>query len=155
MKVFTLLFTSLRRYTNLFPRVVMVFLVAASLVSTTRAATITVNSTADPAGFNNNITIAQLGVTVTLRDAVNAVRTTGGTHTITFAPALAGQTILLSQVGDTDANAALVLNAGNPNVTNNLAILGLTGSDGVTIARNTNGPQMSLFFVGARVRRSP
>ena len=62
------------------------------------AATITVNSTADPAGFNQNITIPQLGATVTFRDAVSAAANSGGTNTITFSPSLAGQTINLSQL---------------------------------------------------------
>src|SRR5215218_6828115 len=93
------------------------------------AATITVNSTADPAGSNPSITIPQLGATITLRDAVNAVRNSGGTHTITFDPSLAGQTIYLSQVGD--AISALVTGV-NTGPSNNMTIQGLTGNNGIT-----------------------
>lgn len=118
----------------------VVFLLLAPLA---HGATITVNSTADPAGFNPNITIVQLGGTITLRNAMNAVRNTGGTHTITFAAALAGQTIVLSREGDSQTHVALVM---GDQTTYNLTVQGLTGNNGVTIARDPNGPQMGLLL---------
>jgi CSLREA domain-containing protein len=109
------------------------------------AATITVNSTADPAGYNNQITIPQLGATVTLRDAVNAVRNTGGTHTITFAPTLAGQTIFLSQ-GQTNSGSALFPHQIGAAAVN-LTIQGLTGDhNGITIARDPNSGSQGLVL---------
>ncbi|MDR3377132.1 MAG: choice-of-anchor Q domain-containing protein [Verrucomicrobiae bacterium] len=63
------------------------------------AATIIVNGTNDPAGYNSNITVATLGATVTLRDAVNAANNTPGDDTITFAPALGGAVVQLSLTG--------------------------------------------------------
>ncbi|HEX8680293.1 MAG TPA: hypothetical protein VF683_10055, partial [Chthoniobacterales bacterium] len=108
------------------------------------AATITVNSTADPAGYNNGILIPQLGATVTLRDAIVAVRNTGGTHTITFDPSLAGKTIYLSQQDPSSINVALVPHQGG-GPAKNLTLQGLTGNNGVTIARDPNVPILALF----------
>ena len=108
-----------------------------------QAVTITVNSTADPAGYNNSITIPQLGATITLRDAVNAVRNSGGTHTITFDPSLAGQTIYLSQQAPAGGGAALFPHQIGLSAVN-LTLQGLTGNNGVTIARDPNGPFMNL-----------
>jgi hypothetical protein len=123
------------------------FLLLAAIALLSRAAiadTIVVNSTADPAGFNNNITIPQLGSTITLRDAIAAVRNTGGTHTITFAPSLAGQTIYLThQTPDTN-DAFFPYQVGQTAV--NLTIQGLTGNSGITIARSSNAPAMGLFL---------
>ncbi len=102
-----------------------------------RAATITVNSANDPGGFNAAITIGTLGGTVTLRDAVNAANNTAGDDTIVFAASLAGQTIGLAQVGDTNAsNSALA-------VTSGITILAPTG--GVTITRASGS--MRHFYV--------
>ncbi len=112
------------------------FVLLLCCLSAARAVTITVNSSADPAGFNGNITIPQLGATVTLRDAVNATRNTGGTNTITFAPSLAGQTISLSQG---------LLWPLDPQVAN-LTIQGLAGNNGVTIARDPTSPRTQLFL---------
>ena len=53
--------------------------------SAARADTITVNSTADLAGFNPGITVATLGAIVTLREALNAANNTVA-ETISFAP---------------------------------------------------------------------
>jgi hypothetical protein len=61
------------------------------------AATITVNSNGDPAGFNTNLTVGTLGGTVTLRDAVTAANNTPGHDIIQFDPALNGATVTLSQ----------------------------------------------------------
>lgn len=92
------------------------------------AATITVNSTNDPGGFNTNITVATLGATVTLRDAINAANNSGGANVITFDPSIAGQTLRLTNVQDTRIGAsALVISA------TNLTVQGLTGNAGVTI----------------------
>ncbi len=110
-----------------------------------RADTIVVNSTADPAGFNGSITIPTLGATVTLRDAVNAVNNTGGTHTITFAPALAGQTIQLSQIGNTNGGGSALKVQGFLSQERTVTFQGLTGGSGVTIARSPAVPQMRLF----------
>ncbi|MCH7224966.1 choice-of-anchor Q domain-containing protein [Haloferula sp. A504] len=109
-----------------------------------RADTIVVNSTADPAGFNQGITVAGLGSTVTLRDAVNAVCNSGTGHTITFDPALAGQTIELSQEA-TSGSALLFYNI--PGQASYLTIQGLTGPAGITIARAAGAPNMRLFEV--------
>lgn len=116
-------------------------------LSAARAATITVNSTADPAGFNWGITIPQLGSTVTLRDAFNAARNTGGTHTITFAPSLAGQTIYLLHVGRPGVpNTAFdAVDSAAPNVY--ITIQGLTGNSGITIARDGNAGALRLLTV--------
>lgn len=93
---------------------------------TARAVTITVNSTNDPAGFNPAITIATLGSTVTLRDAMNAAINTGGTNTILFATNLAGATVGLLQ--DSAPMVPAAFGAA-------LAIRGLAGDSGITIAR--------------------
>jgi hypothetical protein len=110
-------------------------LLAAALLlraASASAVTITVNSAADPAGFNAGITIAQLGTTITLRDAVDAVSNTGDTHTITFAPSLAGSTINLS--GDPYGRSALLV--GRAFASCNMTIQGATGNAGITIAAN-------------------
>lgn len=109
------------------------------------ADTIVVNSTADPAGFNAAITIPTLGATVTLRDAVNAVNNSGGSHTITFAPALAGQTIQLSQIGNTNGGGSALKVQGFLSQERTVTFQGLTGGAGVTIARSPAAPQMRLF----------
>lgn len=109
------------------------------------AATIVVNSAADPAGFNPGITIATLGPTVTLRDAFNAANNAGGSNLITFDPGLAGQTINLTQIGDGTGPTALSMsNRAKPN---DLTIQGLTGGPGITIARSGDN-QMRLFLTG-------
>jgi CSLREA domain-containing protein len=121
-------------------------------LSAARAATITVNSTADPAGANHTITIAQLGATVTLRNAINAARNTGGTHTITFAPSLAGQTIYVANWDPTISWTGFRIDgqsfSGAPHTPFNLTIQGLTGNSGVTIARDTVNYTMGFFYVG-------
>ncbi len=103
----------------------------------TKAATITVNSTNDPAGFNSAITIGTLGATVTLRDAMNAAVNTGGANTITFAPSLAGSTIGLVQGTAPSVPAAFGLS---------ITIQGLNGNRGITIARSSTN-QFRLFLV--------
>lgn len=115
-------------------------------------ATILVNSTNDPAGYNTNLTVGTLGSTVTLRDAVTAANNTPGDDTITFDPSLGGKTIPLSQSGlfiphvtgvvTNDDNTALYL-------TSNIAILGPSG--GVTLLRDTGGQRLVCVAQGATV----
>ncbi len=107
-----------------------------------KAATITVNSTNDPAGFDPDITIAGLGATVTLRDAFNAAVNTLGDDTIVFDAALAGQTIGLTHVGG--AQSALAAGAGNKPI-GDLTVQGLVGGQGITIARIGDN-DMRLFI---------
>lgn len=124
-------------------------MIASSRVS---AATITVNSTNDPAGFNTNLTVGTLGPTVTLRDAVTAANNTPGDDTITFDPSLGGRKIPLSQSGlfiphvtgvvTNDDNTALY-------ITSNIAILGPSG--GVTLLRDTGGQRLVCVAQGATV----
>ena len=113
--------------------------------------TIVVNSTADPAGFNSGITVATLGATVTLRDALNAANNTAGADTITFAPSLAGQTVWLTNVQSTlQGPAAMVISSP-------ISIQGLTGSNGVVISAaggNTCHFQINPGGTGKRRRRS-
>ncbi|MDR3459996.1 MAG: right-handed parallel beta-helix repeat-containing protein [Verrucomicrobiae bacterium] len=113
--------------------------------NTAQAATIVVNSTADPAGYNQQITIAQLGATVTLRDAFNAAINEGGQNTITFAPGLAGQTIYLSQTATGDADTALDMSYPGFENQYDLTIQGLTGNSGVTLA-SSGSTQLRLFL---------
>jgi hypothetical protein len=101
---------------------------AAVFPLTAPAATIVVNSTNDPSGFSPSITVATLGSTVTLRDAVNAANNTGGSQTITFAPSLAGATIYLLQVGDTHVNNSALA------ITGNIAITGPSGGLNLSVA---------------------
>jgi hypothetical protein len=108
------------------------------------AATIVVNSTADPAGYNQTITIAQLGATVTLRDAFNAAINAGGVNTITFDPSLAGQTIYLSQKSTADAGSAIDMSYQGFENQYDLTIQGLAGNQGVTLAAGS--PGMRLFL---------
>ena len=126
-----------------------VSLLVAAIVLLNSAAiadTITVNSTADPAGYNNAITIAQLGATVTLRDAVNAANNTAGDDEIAFAPALSGQAILLTQVGAstpiTGPNDAM---RSALSITSTVTVRGPAG--GVTIARDQAVSRLRLFLV--------
>lgn len=112
------------------------------------AATITVNSNADLAGFNPNITIAQLGATVTLRDAVNAANNTPGDDEVVFAPALSGQTILLAQVGASTPIAGpddAMLSA--LSATSTMTVRGPAG--GVTIARDQAVSRLRIFLVAS------
>ena len=94
-----------------------------------QAANIVVNSSADPAGFNPNITVATLGSPVTLRDAVNAANNTAGDDVITFDPALNGQTITLTHVGDRTFGASALL------VANGVLTMD-GGTSAVTISQN-------------------
>jgi len=86
-----------------------------------------------------------------LREAVNQASVLPNTYPqglgpeglvwrINFDPALAGQTILLSTVGDADAGPSALL------VANNMTIDGTT-APGLTIARDPAGPPMRLFRV--------
>lgn len=73
-----------------------VFISTLALGFSVQAATITVNSTNDPAGFNPAITIGGLGAAVTLRDAVNAANNTAGDDDIVFHASLNGATVGMS-----------------------------------------------------------
>ena len=77
----------------------------------------------------------------TLREAVGNANAAAGPDTITFAPALAGQTIDLSTAGDSSLGASALA------VTSETTIEGPTGNDGVTIARADSAPNMRLFLV--------
>lgn len=120
-----------------------------------QAVTITVNSTNDPAGYNSGITIAQLGSTVTLRDAVNAARNYTGGDTqviIAFDPGLAGQTIYLEQV---QGLGMIETSRQAPDLRIVPIIFqGLTNSPGVTIAKSFFAPQSRMFFCSDLVGRS-
>ena len=113
-----------------------------------QAATTVVNTAADPAGYNYGITVATLGTTVTLRDAVNAARNTGGNQLITFDPSLAGQTINLSYADEASASgsSALVTGSNQQPTPCDLTIQGLTGNLGVTIAIAAGAGNMRIFF---------
>ena len=117
-------------------RFVLGFVLLATPIA--RAARITVNSAADPAGFNFNITVAQLGATITLRDAVNAARNSGGLNTIVFNASLAEQTINLLHVGDATTASALV-GTSNQNIDGHLVIQGLTGGTATSRILRTRG----------------
>ena len=123
----------------------VVFLLLAPLA---HGATITVNSTADPAGFNPNINIPQLGATITLRDAVNAANNTAGDDEIIFAPGLAGQTLLLKQIGAstpiTGPNDAMLSAL---SITTTVTIRGPAG--GVTIARDQSVSRLRLILIAS------
>jgi CSLREA domain-containing protein len=81
-----------------------------------------------------------LGTGASLREAVNHANSLGGAQTITFSPALAGQTMSLTITGDnTFGPSALRVNA-------NLTIQGLTGTNGIRIARGSSS-SLRLFFV--------
>lgn len=89
----------------------MLSLLLALLVpGASHAATITVNSTNDPVGFNTAITVGTLGATVTLRDAVNAANNTAGADTIVFDPSLNGATVGMRQ-GTLSVNSAMSISA--------------------------------------------
>ncbi|MDQ2919108.1 MAG: hypothetical protein M3R10_04440, partial [Verrucomicrobiota bacterium] len=118
---------------------VLIFLLAA--LASAQAASIVVNSTADPTGFDPNITVATLGSTVTLRDAVNAANNTGGTNTVAFNASLAGGIIALGIDGDDTFGPSALL------VSSALTIDG--GAGGITITRDTTAQptRLRLFYV--------
>jgi CSLREA domain-containing protein len=96
---------------------------------------IVVNSTADTAVGDSTTT----GPTVSLREAVNYENANGG-GTITFDTSLAGQAITLGTAADaTFGPSALAISS-------DITIEGLTGSSGVTIARNTTAAPTRLRF---------
>lgn len=87
-------------YETCFFRTLAAVLTFGATLATAPAATITVNSTNDPAGFNTAITTNGLGATITLRDAINAAKNSGATNTIVFDPTLAGKTFYLTNSQD-------------------------------------------------------
>ncbi|RYD33412.1 MAG: hypothetical protein EOP87_11025, partial [Verrucomicrobiaceae bacterium] len=107
-----------------------------------RGGTITVNSAADPAGYNPYITLAQLGPTITFRDALNAANSGGGANTINFAPELAGSIITLNHMQEDNGPSAFVV--GFDHIASHVTIQGLTGENGITLAANG---AMRLFLV--------
>ncbi len=109
-----------------------------------RAATITVNHTGDPEGYNTNVTVASVGTVVTLRKAVIAANNTPGDDIIVFDPSLAGKTIRLLQTGDeTFGPSALAIRAGE-----RLTLQGLSGiGNAVTIERDPAAGNIRLFYV--------
>ena len=76
----------------------------------------------------------------TLRDAIATANGVAGPHTIDFAPGLAGSTILLSTVGDTTWGPTALAIAEDIEITGDAAL-------GITIARDTGGTEMRLFYV--------
>lgn len=80
---------------------------------------------------------------VSLREAIETANQladpTGSV--ITFAPALSGQTIALSQIGDGTVGRSALL------ITAKVIVVGPTGNNGIAIARATNAPAMRLFYV--------
>ncbi len=94
------------------------------------AATITVNSTNDPAGFNPGLTVGTLGPTVTLRDAVTAANNTPGDDVIVFDAALNGATIDLIQTTSTMDPHGSPRNNGGPTalrITSNIEFIAPAG----------------------------
>jgi len=100
------------------------------LMASAHAATITVNSTNDPAGFNPAVTVGTLGPTVTLRDAVNAANNTAGDEVIVFDSALNGSTIALIQSDSTMDPHGSPRNNGGPTalrITSNIEFVAPAG----------------------------
>lgn len=124
-----------------FPVVRWLLLLFVAVVSA-RGGTITVNSTADPVGFNPNITMAQLGPKITFRDALNAANLTGGATTINFSPALAGSVITLNHSQETRGPSAFLV--GFDHIASQITVQGLTGENGITLGANG---AMRLFLV--------
>ncbi|CAN5579601.1 hypothetical protein BH09PLA1_BH09PLA1_04790 [soil metagenome] len=80
-----------------------------------------------------------VGIGTSLREALAYAENHPGTDTITFAPALAGQTIAISRVGGYIAGDTAL------EVRSTVNIVGLSGDTGVTIARADSAPEMRLF----------
>src|SRR5262249_38954336 len=126
-------------------------------------ATLTVNSTADNTTADTSLTLREavllvnaggnattaLGRALTAAAASQVTGTYGSNDTIRFDSGLAGKTIALTTVGDGSAGPSALA------VSKPLAIQGLTGGSGVTIARDTNPadyaggavPTFRLFLV--------
>jgi CSLREA domain-containing protein len=77
----------------------------------------------------------------TLREAVAAANANSNASTITFAAALAGQTIALSTIGDSTYGPSALL------VSSPIIIEGIDGPSGVTIGRNSAVQRLRLFYV--------
>jgi CSLREA domain-containing protein len=87
------------------------------------------------------------GTGTSLREAIAHAASLGGARTVEFAETLAGQTFALSRVGDsTFGPSALRIPAGA-----DVTVDGLVGTNGVTIARDTNAApvRLRLFHVEA------
>jgi hypothetical protein len=78
-----------------------------------------------------------------LREAVRLANADAGLDTITFAPALAGQIVNLSIVGDTTFGPSAL------KVETEILMLGLTGNSGVTISRDGSVANLRLFYVSS------
>ena len=95
-----------------------------------RAATITINSNADPGGFDTNLTVGTLGPTVTLRDAITAANNTPGDDTMVFAGSMNGATVTLVQATSTMDPHGSPRNNGGPTalrITSNLELIAPPG----------------------------
>ncbi len=79
------------------------------------------------------------GSSVTLREAVNYENANGG-GTITFAPALAGDTLNLSTIGDNTFGPS------DFGISTNITIDGPTGSNGITL---DNSGTQRLFYISS------
>ena len=77
----------------------------------------------------------------TLREAVDAANADPNASTITFAAALAGQTIALSAIGDSTYGPSALL------VSSPIIIEGIDGPPGITIGRNNAVARLRLFYV--------
>lgn len=94
------------------------------------AATITVNSNADSAGFDTNLTVGTLGPTVTLRDAITAANNTPGDDTIVFDGSMNGATVTLVQTTSTMNPHSSPRNNGGPTalrITSNIELIAPAG----------------------------
>jgi len=83
------------------------------------------------------------GGQVSLRSALAYAQTNGGTPTITFSPALAGQTVVLTNIGDGTFGPSALL------VTNTVTIDG--GTNGIVISQGIGGVSptggMRIFYI--------
>src|SRR5262249_35074512 len=85
------------------------------------------------------------GLTAEEMNQVDQTQPFGTDDTITFAPALAGQTITLAQAGDTTFGPSAFGIAGGTSVT----IRGLTGDQGITLAGGGSSSNLRALYVAA------
>lgn len=101
-------------------------------ITVTEQPSLTVTTTAD--------VVNNLDSQTSLREALVYAQSLGGARTINFAPALAGQTVTLTN-GWADGNDASALQ-----ITGNITVAGLSTAPGITL-RIGNGIQKRHFFV--------
>src|SRR4051812_30217298 len=88
----------------------------------------TVNTTTDTVDANPSLT--------SLREAVNSANANPDADVINFDPSLAGQTVLLSGIGNGTVGRSALL------ISTPIIIQGLTGNAGITISRNLSTPDL-------------